>query len=641
MKRSFIAALALLLCICSVGCEKLPSSVTPNETEDTTAYVTEGTQADTEGSTEIDTESTEPPKEPEPPKPVIEFIQDPFRSGPKLFAYVYKYEITGTDLVWYDYLEEPLDKVPENATLDHRLYGASDACFWKYLPSSSSEPYILINSDVTYYLYMCKSRMAIELDLPSGITLDPDNFAVISDFYDGMPRALALKNDAGLSALFSLYENKLVTDFIYHTPHLSSIDDRVLMFKEIHSQASLEYLEAPSIVNDLRSVVDGALLATVQEADAGWYMEPLYSRNEGASYYMSRYAYTGGPSEPGYLYTYLEEKSSFVRIFPSTIDHVTIMENGEAWFIHTDRYVPYTEKLTVSRIQYDGTQLPAPENEYLYHALDVFAGMLVGIGTDGYIHVTDLEGNLLKTICKWEDDMYYRSDASGYHSAYDEYKEGLYLVFGDDEHMFEYGYIPGEEELYYEELDEMDFAYGKPALYLYPEKESEIHVSLLHSDRVTVSYPKYEKDGWTVTAQPDGTLTDGDRSYYCLYWEEDCIYASAFDEGFCVAGKDSAAFLEDALARLGLSEREANECIIYWLPILEQSAYNIISFECTEERDTKSPLLISPAPDTLIRIALHIRPTDTFVSIPAQTLRAPERIGFVAIEWGGVVYTGK
>ena len=74
MKRSFIAALALLLCICSVGCEKLPSSITPNETGDTTAYVTEGTQAATEGSTEIDTESTEPPKEPEPPKPEIDFI---------------------------------------------------------------------------------------------------------------------------------------------------------------------------------------------------------------------------------------------------------------------------------------------------------------------------------------------------------------------------------------------------------------------------------------------------------------------------------------------------------------------------------------------------------------------------------------
>ena len=183
--------------------------------------------------------------------------------------------------------------------------------------------------------------------------------------------------------------------------------------------------------------------------------------------------------------------------------------------------------------------------------------------------------------------------------------------------------------------------YAKPVLYLYPEKECEIRVSLLHGDRVTVSYPKYEKDGWTVTAQPDGTLTDGARSYYCLYWEEDCIYASAFDEGFCVAGKDSAAFLEDALARLGLSEREANECIIYWLPILEQSAYNIISFECTEEREKKSPLLISPAPDTLIRIALHIRPTDTFVSIPTQKLCAPERIGFVAVEWGGVIYTDK
>ena len=213
------------------------------------------------------------------------------------------------------------------------------------------------------------------------------------------------------------------------------------------------------------------------------------------------------------------------------------------------------------------------------------------------------------------------------------------MVFGSAEIMFEYGYIFGEEDLYYAELDPMDFAYGKPVLYLYPEEECEVDVSLLRDDRITVSYPKYPDSGWSVAAQPDGTLTDGERTYYCLYWEEDCVYDVTFDEGFCVASQDSAAFLEDALAKLGLSEREANECIIYWLPILEASPYNVIYFECTEEREAKSPLCITPTPDTLIRVALHIRPTDSFVSLPAQTLTAPERAGFVAVEWGGVLYT--
>ena len=49
--------------------------------------------------------------------------------------------------------------------------------------------------------------------------------------------------------------------------------------------------------------------------------------------------------------------------------------------------------------------------------------------------------------------------------------------------------------------------------------------------------------------------------------------------GFCVKGKDTAVFLEGALEQLGLTRREANEFIVYWLPQMEQNPYNIISFQ--------------------------------------------------------------
>ena len=38
-------------------------------------------------------------------------------------------------------------------------------------------------------------------------------------------------------------------------------------------------------------------------------------------------------------------------------------------------------------------------------------------------------------------------------------------------------------------------------------------------------------------------------------------------EGFIVKGKDTITFLKEKLAQLGLNEREANEFIIYSLPI--------------------------------------------------------------------------
>ena len=61
---------------------------------------------------------------------------------------------------------------------------------------------------------------------------------------------------------------------------------------------------------------------------------------------------------------------------------------------------------------------------------------------------------------------------------------------------------------------------AKPVLYLYPEEETTVSVQLDYTGQLTTTYPAYG-DGWTVTAHPDGTLTDPatGRAYYCLFWE--------------------------------------------------------------------------------------------------------------------------
>ena len=181
---------------------------------------------------------------------------------------------------------------------------------------------------------------------------------------------------------------------------------------------------------------------------------------------------------------------------------------------------------------------------------------------------------------------------------------------------------------------------AKPVIYLYPEEETQVSVTLELDGSLTSTYPDYG-DGWTVTAQPDGTLTDPDtgRTYYCLFWEG--IIDRQFDlsAGFCVAGEDTAAFLEDALARLGLTEREANEFIIYWLPRMEGNPYNLISFQ-TDTYTDAAELTIAPAPDTLIRVFMAWKGLEQPVEIPAQELTAPARTGFTAVEWGGAELDG-
>ena len=174
----------------------------------------------------------------------------------------------------------------------------------------------------------------------------------------------------------------------------------------------------------------------------------------------------------------------------------------------------------------------------------------------------------------------------------------------------------------------------KPVIYLYPEKKIDVSVNLTLDGELTCTYPAYN-NGWTVTASPDGTLTDAKgQTYNYLYWEGETYTQYDLSEGFCVKGEDTAAFLEDALAKLGLNRREANEFIVFWLPLMEQNPYNIISFQ-TDIYTDAAQLDISPAPDTLIRVFMAWKASDSFVALPEQELSAPNRNGFTVVEWGG------
>ena len=174
----------------------------------------------------------------------------------------------------------------------------------------------------------------------------------------------------------------------------------------------------------------------------------------------------------------------------------------------------------------------------------------------------------------------------------------------------------------------------KPVIYLYPTAETDITVTLDYDGVLTHTYPAYE-DGWRVTASPDGTLRDAaGREYYCLFWEGEGGAEYDFSRGFCVAGRDTAAFLEDALRQLGLTDQEANEFLIYWLPRMEGNAYNLIAFQ-TERYTDSAALHIDPAPDSLLRVFMAWQALDKPVELPAQNLPAFTRTGFTVVEWGG------
>lgn len=177
----------------------------------------------------------------------------------------------------------------------------------------------------------------------------------------------------------------------------------------------------------------------------------------------------------------------------------------------------------------------------------------------------------------------------------------------------------------------------KPIIYLYPTEDTEISVKLLKDENLTCSYPKY-KDEWKVLAQSNGNLKDlaTDRQLYSLYYEsKNNIEFNIEKEGFVVKGEDTIAFLEEKLAILGLTEREAEEFIVYWLPRLEANKYNYIRFATLDEINENMPLEINPNPDTIIRVLMTFKGLESPIDVQEQQLETPNRTGFVAVEWGG------
>ena len=175
----------------------------------------------------------------------------------------------------------------------------------------------------------------------------------------------------------------------------------------------------------------------------------------------------------------------------------------------------------------------------------------------------------------------------------------------------------------------------KPVIYLYPEEETEVSVRLDYDGELTATYPAYG-DGWEVLAKPDGTLPNlaGGKEYSYLFWEGESQTDYDFSEGFVVKGSDTAGFLQETLSRMGMTPREYNEMIVYWLPKMEQNPYNLISFQSEAYTDS-AKLAVSPEPDSVLRVFMAWKALDKPMEIPPQEIVPFEREGFTVVEGGG------
>ena len=175
----------------------------------------------------------------------------------------------------------------------------------------------------------------------------------------------------------------------------------------------------------------------------------------------------------------------------------------------------------------------------------------------------------------------------------------------------------------------------KPVIYLYPKEKTDIIIELNFDGELNFTYPEYNNQ-WKITAYPDATLVDKQgKKYSYLFWDGEANTTFNIDEGFCVSNSGTVEFLEDKLNKLGLSDKEINDFIVYWGPQLTESPYNLIKFENTSYTDI-AKMDIAPNPDSLIRVFMIWKPCSEYVDIPEQNLgKTPLRNGYTIVEWGG------
>lgn len=184
----------------------------------------------------------------------------------------------------------------------------------------------------------------------------------------------------------------------------------------------------------------------------------------------------------------------------------------------------------------------------------------------------------------------------------------------------------------------------KPAIYLYPEKQTQISVKIAPKGKVTLTIPQYPQNGWNVTALPDGKIMDQNTVYPYLYYEAqipDELVDAKTQRGYVTNYEDLTLRLNTLLPRLGLNDAERKDFVVYWTRALPKSPYYFIGVVPISVLDDIAPLSFNPQPQTTIRVALYFKALDLPLSVLPPTLTKISREGFTVVEWGGLFKQNK
>ncbi len=186
------------------------------------------------------------------------------------------------------------------------------------------------------------------------------------------------------------------------------------------------------------------------------------------------------------------------------------------------------------------------------------------------------------------------------------------------------------------------FCIGKPVIYLYPEQPTLVDVKVTPEENIFVSDPHYPAGGWKkVMANPDGTLIYQKKQYRELFYESNTSSLNRPKAGVIMDKQNLKSQLLDFITLLGLTRAdEQQEFLDWWMPKLQNIKTDrlFVSILEKDEKERVDAVAINPKPDTFIQFIVYFAPlSDSETVGPLLLPPTPQRTGFTAIEWGGVI----
>lgn len=174
----------------------------------------------------------------------------------------------------------------------------------------------------------------------------------------------------------------------------------------------------------------------------------------------------------------------------------------------------------------------------------------------------------------------------------------------------------------------------KPNIYIYPEETTPVTVTFRYPGGLTKTIPDYSGN-WSVIADPDGKLHDGEKDWDFLFYE--CITDVSdlsFEEGYMIAADNRYEQLAQLIASYGFNEQETKDFADFWDEKLEKGVGYAVYPMLTEVVDELMSVEVLPAPANLSRLWFAFQKEGTPEREASPVVF--DRDGYAVLEWGGL-----